>query len=119
MNGNGKYLKVWKKKEQNGYVKLDLGDSKKNKDGTYTNWTWFDCLVVGKASNVMVNENDTIEIISSQISQEKFNDKWYTKVVIFEMSNMSSEKPQEQKPETNEFNSFKPTEEDPNDPCPF
>jgi len=88
MNANGKYLKVWKKKENNGYIKLDLGDSKKNKDGTYTNWTWFDCLLVGNAKNVMINENDTVEVKSAQISQEKYQDKWYTRIVIFEIEVM-------------------------------
>ena len=39
MNITGKFLKVWKVEEKNGFKKLDLGDSKKMKDGYYENWT--------------------------------------------------------------------------------
>ena len=84
MNCSGKYLKVWKKQEQNGFTKLDLGDSRKMKDGTYKNWTWFGCTPVGKAKEVEVNEGDTIEIISGQVSQDKSGDKWYTNITIFD-----------------------------------
>ncbi len=84
MNISGKYLKVWKVKENNGYRKLDLGDSKKQQDGTYKNWTWFDCLLVGNAKNLQVNEQDTIEIKSGIISQREYNGKWYNDIVIFE-----------------------------------
>lgn len=85
MNITGKYLRVWKiKTTNNGYRKLDLGDSKKNTDGTYTNWTWFDCLLVGDAKDKPVNENDKIEIKSGIISQEKYQEKWYTRIVIFD-----------------------------------
>jgi hypothetical protein len=111
MNITGKYLKVWKKKEQNGFTKLDLGDSKKNKDDTYTNWTWFDCLLVGNAKNVTINENDTVEIKNGIISQEKYQDKWYTRIVIFDIEVMHKgnhqEKQQKPSPEpNNEFNHF-------------
>jgi len=85
---DSKYHKVWKKKEQNGFTKLDLGDSKKNKDGSYTNWSWFDVTVLGNAKNVEVNEGDTIEIKSGIVSKRKYNDKYYDDVIIFEMEIM-------------------------------
>ena len=93
MNITGKYLKVWKVKENNGYKKLDLGDSKKNKDGEYDNWTWFDCLLVGNAKTLEVREQDTIEIKNGIISQEKYNDKWYTRIVIFDAEVMGRKEP--------------------------
>ncbi len=82
-NFSGKFLKVWKVKENNGYIKLDLGDSQKNKDGSYDNWTWFDCLLLGEAGKKTFYEQDTIEITSGMIYQEKYNEKWYTRVKIF------------------------------------
>ena len=85
---DSKYHKVWKKKEQNGFTKLDLGDSKKNKDGSYTNWSWFNVTVLGNAKNVEVNEGDTIEIKSGIVSKRKYNDKYYDDVIIFEMEIM-------------------------------
>ncbi len=84
MNITGKYLKVWKIKENNGYTKLDLGDSQKQRDGSYKNWSWFDCLLVGNAKNLQVQERDTIEIKSGLISQREYNGKWYNEIVIFE-----------------------------------
>lgn len=95
MNITGKYLKVWKVKEQNGYTKLDLGDSQKRKDGTYDNCTWFDCTLFSDAAKKTVHEGDTIEITSGLIFQEKYNDKWYIRVKIFHM-NVT---PAEQRPE--------------------
>ena len=94
MNITGKYLKVWKVKENNGFKKLDLGDSKKNKDGEYTKWTWFDCLLVGNAKGLEVREQDTIEIKNGLISQEKYNDKWYTRIVIFDAEVMGRKEPE-------------------------
>ena len=92
MNITGKFLKVWKVEEKNGFKKLDLGDSKKMKDGSYENWTWFGVTPVGNAKNVEVKEGDTIEIISGQISQRKYNDKWYNDLIIFEFEVTSGAK---------------------------
>lgn len=93
MNITGKYLKVWKIEEVNGLKKVTLGDSKKNQDGTYDNWNWFGCLLVGNAKNVPLNEGDKVEVISGQISQKKWNDKWMTNIVIFDIEVMESAKP--------------------------
>ena len=86
MNISGKYLKVWDIKENNGYRKLNLGDSKKLKDDSYENWTWFDCLLVGKAKDIPVNKDDVIEVTSGLISKRKYNDKFYDDIVIFEFN---------------------------------
>lgn len=96
MNCTGKYLMVWKKQEQNGFIKLDLGDSKKMKDGTYQNWTWYGCTLVGNAKNLQVEERDKIEIVSGQISQREYNGKWYTDVTIFEANVMGGTAPKEE-----------------------
>ena len=85
MNITGKYLKVWKKEEQNGFTKLNLGDSAKKKDGTYENWTWFGCTLLGNAKNADVNEGDTVEVKSGIMSKRKYNDKWYDDIKIFEI----------------------------------
>ena len=83
MNITGKFLKVWKVEENNGYVKLNLGDSVKNKDGTYDNWTWFGCALFGEAAKKTFYENDLVEVTSGIIYQEKYNEKWYTRIKIF------------------------------------
>jgi len=87
----GKYLKVWEVKENNGYVKLNLGDSIKQKDGTYKNWTWFDCALFGEAAKKEFVKGDTVEVTSGQIYQEEYNGKWYTKVKIFHIQKMDVE----------------------------
>ena len=95
MNVTGKYLKVWKKEEKNGFTKLNLGDSKKQKDGSYENWTWFGCTLLGNAKSVDIIEGDVVEVKSGIISQRKYNDKWYNDIVIFDIEVMKkSDKPQ-------------------------
>lgn len=83
MDIKGKFLKVWKVEENNGYVKLNLGDSVKNKDGTYDNWTWFDCALFGEAAKKAFFKGDLVEVTSGIIYQEKYNEKWYTRIKIF------------------------------------
>ena len=100
MNITGKYLKVWKVKETNGYTRLDLGDSRKDKNNAYENCTWFDCILIGDAAKKTFNEGDLVEIKSGQIFMEKYNDKWYTKVRIFHIDVMEVEQQPEQ-PESN------------------
>ena len=109
MNITAKYLKVWKKESNDYGVTLNLGERKKkyNADG-YDSWTWFKCKVKGNASNVNVNEGDTIHINSGLIQQFKTNEgKYLNDVVIFEMEVV----PQEgngyggnQKPANNSYN---------------
>jgi hypothetical protein len=94
MNISGKYLKVWKVEPQAKFVKLDLGDSKKNKDGGYDNWTWFGCIAVGDAKEAaeQLSSGDVIEVVSGQISQNKGKDgKYYNNIVIFDLNVMSSQ----------------------------
>ena len=85
MNITGKFLKVWKLKTDK-IKTVDLGDSQKNKDGDYVNCTWFGCCLFGKAASIEVKENDTIEVLSGLIFMEKYNDKWYPKVKIFDFA---------------------------------
>lgn len=85
MNISGKFLKVWKVEEKNGFIKVDLGDSKKNKDGTYSNFTWHGCTLFGDAKSVSVNEGDTVEVKSGVITQRKYEDKWYNDIAIFDL----------------------------------
>ena len=47
MNISGKYLKAWKVEKKDNYTKVDLGDSRKNKEGTYDKFTWFGAMFVG------------------------------------------------------------------------
>ena len=91
MNITGKFLKVWKVQEKNGYKFLDLGDSRKNKDGEYENCTWFGCMCLSDANNVSISEGDKVEITSGVVFLEKYNDKWSPKVKIFGLNVMNTE----------------------------
>ncbi len=92
MNITGKYLKVWKREENEYGVTLNLGESKKKYNGEgYDNWTWFKCKVKGNATNVQVNENDVIHVNSGIIKQFKTNEgKWLNDIVIFEMEKVDN-----------------------------
>ena len=82
---NSKNHKVWKIEETNGMKKLNLGDSRKNKDNGYDNFTWYGCSLVGQAKDVVVNESDTITINSAQMSQYKNKDgKYVPTITIFD-----------------------------------
>ena len=97
MNCTGKYLKVWKVKETpGGFKRFDLGDSQKDKEGKYKNWTWFDVLPVGSAKSIPVSEGDVIEVKNGMVYQEKYQDKWYTKVIIFDFEVMQTGAPKKQ-----------------------
>ena len=85
MNCNGKFLRVWEVEDKGNYKKVNLGDSIKQKDGTYKNFTWFNVAFVGNA-NIELREKDVIEIKSGQISMNKSekNGQWYPNLVVFE-----------------------------------
>ena len=82
---NSLYHKVWEVKLENGFKKVTLGDSRKNKDGEFENWNWFDVALVSKAKDVHIEKGDTITIISGQVQKRKYNDKFYDNVVIFDL----------------------------------
>lgn len=84
MNISGKFLKVWEVEDKGSLKLVNLGDSRKNRDGSYDKWTWFKCAFVGKAKDLPIKKGDTIEIVSGIIYQEKYNDKWQTRVTIFD-----------------------------------
>lgn len=85
MNITGRFLKVWEVKEIYGTKFVNLGDSKKQKDGSYENWTWFDCLFVGKAKDKQIEKGDIIDVKGGIIYQKKSDSgKYYTNIVIFE-----------------------------------
>lgn len=84
---DSRFHKVWKVEvDQNGRKKVNLGDSKKNQDGTYSNWTWFFCNLVGNAKGVQLNEGDTVTIKSGKMEMYKTNDGQYkNSVTIFDI----------------------------------
>jgi len=84
---DSRFHKVWKVEiDQNGRKKVNLGDSKKNQDGTYSNWTWFYCNLVGNAKGVQINEGDTVTIKSGKMEMYKTNDGQYkNSITIFDI----------------------------------
>jgi len=124
MNVTGKYLKVWKVEERNGYIHLDLGDTRKDKNGEYENCTWFGCTLLGDAAKKNIKEGDKVEVKSGQIFQEKYNEKWYTKIKIFHIDVMESDQSNsfggtpDPKKSTSGFGGFTPADKKP-DPNSF
>ena len=115
MNISGKFLKVWKVEEKNGFTKVDLGDSKKNKDGTYANFTWHGCTLFSDAKNVQVNEGDTVEVKSGVITQRKYEDKWYNDIAIFDLEVTKKGEAKAKEPATD----FTPVDTDDLEGLPF
>jgi len=101
MDIKGKFMKVWEVKESNGYTKLDLGDGRKDKNGETEYCTWFDCLLLGSASEKEIVKGDVIEITSGQIFQRKYNEKWYIDVKIWHLT--VSEQENKPEPESKPF----------------
>jgi len=84
---DSRFHKVWKITVEDGRKKINLGDSKKNQDETYSNWTWFFCNLVGNAKGIQVSEGDTITIESGKIEQYKTNSGEYkNSITIFDFS---------------------------------
>ena len=85
-NFTGKF-KVWKKEEVNGITKVDLGDSSKNKDGTWNNFSWFGCALFKEAKEVTLSEGDTVSVTNGLITKYKSpkDGKYYDNVVIFDI----------------------------------
>ncbi len=92
-NFSGKYLKAWKIEDKGNFKLVDLGDSDKERDGSYKNFTWFRCLFVSNAAQLQINEKDTIEVKSGKITMEKYQDKWSPKVVVFDAEIIASTNP--------------------------
>ena len=91
MNITGKYLKIWKIEVKSGYTFLNLGDSRKDKNGVYENCTWFGCILLGKAAEKTFTEGDLVEVKSAQIFMEQWNGKWSPKIKIFHIELMEVE----------------------------
>ena len=89
-NFSGRFMKVWEIEDKGNFKLVNLGDSKKEKDGSYKNFTWYKCAFVGNAARKGILKDDKISVTQGQISQEKYNDKWYTKVVVFDFEVESS-----------------------------
>ena len=107
---DSRYHKVWKITNEKGMKKIDLGDSKKNQDGTYENWTWFGCLLVGEAKNVELHEKDTITINAAQVQKRKYKDKYYDNVVIFNLEVTESANQDGEENDITEDDVFEPTD---------
>ncbi len=109
---DSKYHKVWSVEvDQNGNKKVDLGDSKKNQDGTYFNWTWKWCRLVGNAKGVHLEEGDTVTIRSGKLDQYKDKDGNYrNSVTIFDIEvtakGQSNQQQSYQKPEQGLSNDY-------------
>lgn len=85
---NGKFCKVWKildTKEK--YVKIQLGTSDKQQDGTYKNSTW-SAFIMGKQLELakQLKEGDVINVLKGKVENVYNKEKQvsYCNVAIFE-----------------------------------
>ncbi len=103
---DSRFHKVWEVKVENGFKKVKLGDSRKLKDGTFENWSWFDVAFVSNAQSLQVEEGDTITIISGQVQKRKYEGRYYDNVVVFDaeitQKNNNQSNQSYQKPNTNQ-----------------
>ena len=86
---DSRFHKVWKIEidRQTGRKKVNLGDSKKNQDGTWRNWTWAFCTLAGNAKGIQVSEGDTITIDNGKIEQyQNQSGEWRNSITIFDFT---------------------------------
>ena len=76
---------VNKVEEKNGFIKANLSDSRKLADGSWESFQWLGCSIMGNAKSVEIKEGDKVNA-EGIIYQEKYQDKWFTRVVIFGIS---------------------------------
>lgn len=108
---DSRFHKVWEIEDKGNFSKVKLGDSKKDKDGNYTNCTW-NAILVGKAQQENVSQNDTINIVSGQIFQDKGEDgKYYTNVTIFDLEFSNKEQKKKDDAETFDPDGFRALED--------
>jgi len=96
---DSRFHKCWEIEDKGNVKRIKFGDSKKSKDGTYINCTWSGILVGKakdvKAKDVSINKEDVFTINSGIVFQEKYNDKWYTNVTIFDIDVTSYQGPED------------------------
>lgn len=82
---NKAFAKVWKVDVKEKYTSLQITTGDKQQDGSYKNSNW-NCRLVGKAKDIMVNEGDRIEITSAKIENiyNKETKKTWLNVIIFD-----------------------------------
>ena len=75
------YATVWQPESKGKYTQANLSTGKKDKDGNWTNMSWR-AKFVGK--NQDVTEKQRIKITSGSVENRKYEDKFYTDVIVFE-----------------------------------
>ena len=109
---DSRYHKVWEIEDKGNFSKVRLGDSKKDKEGNYTNCTW-SAILVGKAQQENVMVGDTINIISGQVFLDKGKDgKYYPNVTIFELEFANKAEKKKDEAETFDPDGFRAIEDD-------
>ena len=97
---SGRFCKVWDVEiNDNGYAKVNLGTSRKDKEGNYINTNWWGVVFVGEAKEFGANlkKGDVIEIVSGQLENVYNKEKKvsYFNMVVFEakMENQENKAP--------------------------
>lgn len=75
------YATIWQPENNGKYTIANISTAKKDKDGNWINMSW-KAKFVGK--NQDIAEKMRIKIISGIVETRKWEEKWYTDVVVFE-----------------------------------
>ena len=101
---SGRFCKVWDiEVNDNGYAKVNLGTSRKDKEGNYINTNWWGVVFVGEAKEFGANltKGDVIEVVSGQLENVYNKEKKvsYFNMVVFEakMENQENVAPSNKK----------------------
>lgn len=110
---DSKNHKVWEVEEKDGRKKVNLGDSRKNAQGEWDNFTWYGCSLVSTAKELQLQKGDVLTIVSGQMSQYKNKDgKYMPTLTIFE-AEVTKQATESASPK------FVPVETVEDDDCPF
>lgn len=100
---SGRFCKVWDIEiNDNGYAKVNLGTSRKDKGGDYINTNWWGVAFVGEAKEfgATLTKGDVIEVVSGQLENVYNKEKKvsYFNMVVFEakMENNNKSEPRVQ-----------------------
>lgn len=76
---------IYKATQKGNMVTASMQTGKKNQDGTWENM-WWNVKFVGKTKSDILSAGDKtkIKIISGNVETNKYNDKIYTNVIIFD-----------------------------------
>lgn len=85
------FATIWQPENKGKYTTANISTGKKDKDGNWTNMSWR-AKFVGK--NQDIHEKQRINILNGAIESRKYEDKYYTDVIVFEWEPVEKKQPE-------------------------